>query len=61
VIQGGNDDSVPDLTSNTDFFSAFELDLDLFPELQGRQEPFGDTVNIDDMMRNLFDGFIPSM
>lgn len=61
AIQGGNGDNVRDSTSNIDFFSAFELDLDLFPELQGRQEPFGDTANIDDMMRNLFDGFVPSM
>ncbi|KAJ4330446.1 hypothetical protein N0V87_009993 [Didymella glomerata] len=57
AMQGQNDDNVP---SNLDFLSTFELDLDLFSELQRRQEPFGDTVNIDDMMRNLFDDFIPS-
>lgn len=57
TMRGQDDDNLP---PTLDFLSAFELDLDLFPELQGRQEPFGDTVNIDDMMRNLFEDFIPS-
>lgn len=55
-----NDGTAPDLAPNLDFLSAFELDLDLFPELQRCHEPFGDAVNMDDMMRHLFDDFIPS-
>lgn len=47
-------------TPSFDFFSAFELDCDLFPELQQSRGLFGDSVNVDDMMRNLFDDFIPS-
>jgi len=61
VGRAETDGNVAELAPNLDFFSAFELDLDLFPELQTCQQPFGDTANIDDMMRNLFDGFIPSI
>jgi hypothetical protein len=60
MSEQGTHYSVPGLTPNLDFFSGFQLDQGLFPELQQRQEPFGDTVNLDDMMRNLFDDFIPS-
>lgn len=48
------------LESTTDFFPGIQFDLCLFPEFEQSREPFGDMVNIDNMMRNLFDDFIPS-
>ncbi|KAH8627158.1 hypothetical protein IG631_19176 [Alternaria alternata] len=61
-LMGGaeNDCPMSGLAQHTDLFSDMQLDLGSFPELQQHQELFGDTVNIDDMMRNLFDDFIPS-
>lgn len=56
----GNDCTMSGLDQHTDLFSDMQLDLGSFSELQQHQELFGDTVNIDDMMRNLFDDFIPS-
>ncbi|CAN9473973.1 unnamed protein product [Alternaria alternata] len=60
-LMGGaeNDCPMSGLAQHTDLFSDMQLDLGSFPELQQNQELFGDTVNIDDMMRNLFDDFIP--
>ena len=61
-LMGGaeNDCTMSGLAQHTDLFSDMQLDLSSFPGLQQHQELFGDTVNIDDMMRNLFDDFIPS-
>ena len=55
-----NDCTMSGLAQHTNLFSDMQLDLGSFSELQQHQELFGDTVNIDDMMRNLFDDFIPS-
>lgn len=61
-LMGGaeNDCTMSGLAQHTNLFSDMQLDLGSFSELQQHQELFGDTVNIDDMMRNLFDDFIPS-
>ena len=61
-LMGGaeNDCTMSGLAQHTDLFSDMQLDFGSFSELQQHQELFGDTVNIDDMMRNLFDDFIPS-
>ncbi|KAJ4992982.1 C6 transcription factor (fungal specific transcription factor) [Stagonosporopsis vannaccii] len=42
-----------------DLAPGIQLDINLFPELHQRQDPFGDAANLDDIMRNLFDDFIP--
>ncbi|KAH6622005.1 fungal-specific transcription factor domain-containing protein [Boeremia exigua] len=39
--------------------SGIQMDASLFPELQ--QDPFGDIINLEDIMRNLFDDFIPRL
>lgn len=53
VMSEDYDLSLPDLAP------GIQLDVGLFPELHQRQDPFGDTANLDDIMRNLFDDFIP--
>lgn len=58
--QEHSDDIASAPAPSFDLFSALELDFDLFPELQRSRRPFGDTVNVDHIMRNLFDDFIPS-
>jgi len=45
---------------NLDFFSGIQLDLGLFPEMQQHEESYGDATNVDDMLRTLFNDFIPS-
>ncbi len=37
------------------------FDASLFPELHQLQDPFGDSVNLDEIMRTLFDDFIPRL
>ncbi|USP77982.1 hypothetical protein yc1106_05256 [Curvularia clavata] len=49
-----------DVVPNPDFFSGIQLDLGLFPETQQLEESYGDATNIDDMLKNLFNDFIPS-
>jgi len=40
---------------------GIQLDINLFPELHQSQDPFGDVAHLDDIMRNLFDDFIPRL
>ncbi|KAJ8113253.1 hypothetical protein OPT61_g4578 [Boeremia exigua] len=49
----GIDLSLPDISQGG------QLEAGLFPDLHQLQDPFGDVVNLDDIMRNLFDDFIP--
>ncbi|OAK94901.1 hypothetical protein IQ06DRAFT_199439, partial [Phaeosphaeriaceae sp. SRC1lsM3a] len=51
--------NLPELAPNLDLSPGIQFDHSLFPELQQHQEPFGDTANIDEIMRHLFNDLIP--